>query len=186
MAAGLSPRRHGGLHPGARRLQRRELGLQRRGRREHDQGAGRQLRREPQADTGRSGSLPRQESRHHRRRGDAPPGRRGRQRRQDTALHGRDDRGLLLQLRLAVPGPQPPTEPDPADRRALGQPARGHLQAHGVGGERALRRADHRLDRRRHPLQPEGVREARSAGAKRPGPSSWPTTPRSRRPASIR
>ena len=49
----------------------------------------------------------------------------------------------------------PEQEPRAADRRAVGRRARRHLQADGVGGRQALRRAVRRLDRRRRALQQE-------------------------------
>ena len=86
---------------------------------------------------------------------------------------------FLLQLGIALPGPEPGHESGAADRPAVGQPA--------VGGDEACRqhRQRHlwcaaRYDvRRRRALQQEGLREARTEG-----PTSWaefePTTRRSR------
>ena len=106
----------------------------------------------------------RQEPRHHRRGRDAARRRRGRQRRQDPALHRRHDRRLHVQLRLAVPGPQPEQNLVPLTDEPWAGELEDTFKPTVSVGRQGLRRAVRQLDRRRDPLQQDGLREARPAG----------------------
>ena len=113
---------------------------------------------------------------------DAPGRHRRRQHRQDPAGDRRDDRHLLLQLRLAAPG----AEPDRDARRPDGEPFIDNIvrvvPADGVRRRRRLRRPDRGSHRRRHPVQQEDLRATSACRSRRPGRSSRRTTRRSRPP----
>ena len=115
-----------------------------------------------------------------------PGGGRGRQPGQDPAVDRRHGRRVRVQLRVPVPGDRAHDEPDSRHRRALGRRPGRHLQG---GRQRRRRRlrlavADHHRRRRSSTTS----RCTRSSGSRSPrrGTSSWPTTRRSRRRASLR
>ena len=130
--------------------------------------------------------LHREEPGHHRQGRDPAAGRRGRQPGQDPAVHRRHDRRVHVQLRLAVPGARPAEEPRAAGRPAVGRAARRELQDDRDRRRQGLRRA---VRQRSWPARSCTTRPSTPSSAcrcRRPGPSSWRTTPRSRRPGSTR
>ena len=109
-----------------------------------------------------------------------PAGRhRGRQPDEDQARHRRDGRRLPLQLRLAVPGPQPGQEPGAADRRGVGGDLPEEFKS-------VVSTADGPYGAPTAPPRPAAcstTRRSTRASAwrsRRPGRSSRPTTRRSR------
>ena len=117
-----------------------------------------------------------------------PGGADGRQHRQDPAGDRRHGRRLRVQLGLAVPGDQPGEEPrrrSPTSRGSTTSTTTFKPRSSATE-RRGLRRAVRQRHRRRHPLQHARSTRSSASRSRRRGPSSWPTTRRSRRPASTR
>ena len=120
-------------------------------------------------DRGADRSLHRTAPQHHVRHRAAPGRRRRRQHRQDPAGDRRDERRLLLQLRLAAPGAQPGRDDRRPHRRSVLDNVVEAFLPVGDAGRQGLRRAVRHGHGRRHPLQQEDLRGARA----RRCPKTW-------------